>query len=355
MEASFRRKNGFDSSSPTLTYFALSHVTNWTLPSDPIHRRMPLIHSHPTPHRSKRVFKRVSVEPGGFEATRVGELITVPETNFTLCTSHYSAGGMQVEYITTVAMSDCRFHNISTSSIPSPSKEVPVRQTTLVCGNSFSFVSNGLYGTIIRDINADGDFLASNLTVSSNHAHNEAGYTDSQRKVYSSSVTVRDCFFNGCMEAQSLGGLYFQGNGKFEVIHCKFVDCHATSSGSHGGAFAYHTDSTTEASTLNVSLIQQSFDHDEWRLAPKFEGEFDPRTLFHTPSPSLTTVSQPTVSANSQNQWKWVEGRKITLNRDEVIAEGFCWLPPTKYSSHRDLIPRTGSAFEVTIVLEAGE
>ncbi|KAK2955922.1 hypothetical protein BLNAU_9082 [Blattamonas nauphoetae] len=423
-----------------------------------------------------------------------------------------------------MSASNCHFHNISTSSIASPSKEVPVRPTTLVCGSSFSFVSNGLYGTIVRDINADGDFLASNLTVSSNHAHNEAGYTTiSQNQHFSSTNTVQDCLFNGCSTNVRGGGLSFSRSGDFGVIHCKFVDCHATSStGSHGGAFSYYTGEITEASTLNMDgciiidcsssfvaggffigawtdrseyvdatikgvditgcnstshsggLLLQFLNHttitnvklsncrspitdlitingvwsalslssvdattskepsqralyfrftfgqvkcesfriisnanysngmiivnDVWddvsfpeapkgntislyplptfsdiiiergedstvgptfafnsQWDPKFIGTFNPRTIFHTPSTSLTTASQPTVYANSQNQRKWVEGSKITLNRDDGKEEAFCWLPPSKCLSLGDLIPRTGSAFEGTIVLEAGE
>ncbi|KAK2948616.1 hypothetical protein BLNAU_16435 [Blattamonas nauphoetae] len=399
--------------------------------------------------------------------------------------------------IGTVSVDGCTFSSTSidhsaslvgrsySSIITSPSKEVPVRPTTLVCGSSFSFVSNGLYGTIVRDINADGDFLASNLTVSSNHAHNDDGYNTliTQRQYYSASKTVQDCLFEGCTTTARGGGLHFTGSGEFGVIHCKFVDCHATSTISKGGAFAYITESVKEASTLNVdgcvivdctsSSVAGGFYVGSWSVRsncvdatikgleitgcnasghtgglllqflnhatvtnvklsncrspavdmitvngdhlnanysngmirvfavwdssypnapngnnillyplptfsdiiiergegsvgrptfwfhiqwdPKFEGEFDPRTIFHTPSTSLTTASQPTVYANSQNQRKWVEGSKIRLNREEGKEEAFCWLPPTMCRSIGDLIPRTGSAFEGTIVLEAGE
>ncbi|KAK2952590.1 hypothetical protein BLNAU_12418 [Blattamonas nauphoetae] len=420
-----------------------------------------------------------------------------------------------------MSASNCHFHNFSTSSITSPSKEVPVRPTTLVCGSSFSFVSNGLYGTIVSDINADGDFLASNLTVSSNHAHNEAGYTDSQRQSFISGTKVQDCLFNSCTTTGSGGGLCFIGNGEFEVIHCKFVGCRATSTSSHGGGFSYSTDFLTETSTLNVdgcvivdcsssyvaggfftgswnnrsdcvdaaikgleitgcsasghsgglllqflnhatitnvklsncrsSIVdmisisglwsalslssvqatssgqrsQKAFSisytygpvkwnsfriisnanysdgmisvyavwgtyfpnapngnvislyplptfsdiviergesstggptfwfHNQWD--PKFKGTFNPRTVFHTPSTSLTTASQPTVYANSQNQRKWVEGSEIRLNSKNGKEEAFCWLLPSKCRSLGGLIPRTGSAFEGKIVLEAGE
>ncbi|KAK2941998.1 hypothetical protein BLNAU_23082 [Blattamonas nauphoetae] len=77
----------------------------------------------------------------------------------------------------------------------------------------------------------NGDFLASNLTVSSNHTDNKAEYITNSQQPTSSS-----------------------GRGGFGVIHCKLVDCHATtSSGSHRGGFSNHTSGITEFCSQNVN------------------------------------------------------------------------------------------------------
>ncbi|KAK2958304.1 hypothetical protein BLNAU_6791 [Blattamonas nauphoetae] len=154
-----------------------------------------------------------------------------------------------------LTLSNCIFRNISQFHNEStPRKIVENRQSTLISGADLVNLRNGLYGTIFRSINDAGDFYGTNMTITANEAEEDAypnKYTTHEEKIDTATFTFSH--FENCSSEAFGGGLHMQGNGKFTVTDCLFVNCRSEKNDAgHGGGLSVDSMTTTTESSAEI-------------------------------------------------------------------------------------------------------